>query len=90
LKVGAEKEIKSVLTDVSFKILKEPLILEFFPTSSRLIFTPFDPTSMPLYKSVLSIFRLTLSWADKNKTPVNAKMETIALAKTTLMAEEFT
>ena len=46
-KVGCVKEIKSVLTAVSFKILKEPSFFEFLPISSILSFTPFEPTSKP-------------------------------------------
>ncbi|MEI9809116.1 MAG: hypothetical protein WDO16_15345 [Bacteroidota bacterium] len=40
-KVLGVKEMKSVLTVVSFKILKEPVAFASLPTSSKLIFYPF-------------------------------------------------
>ena len=43
-------EIKSVLTEVSFITLNVPLFFALSPISSKLIFTPFEPTSMPQYK----------------------------------------
>src|SRR6266576_2814001 len=59
--------MKSVFTELSFKILKAPRLWAFFPISSMLIFTPFDPTSMPAYTDELLYFNLKLPCADKEE-----------------------
>src|SRR5258705_9288639 len=70
-KVGSVKEMKSVLTELSFKIVKAPRLWAFLPTSSMLIFTPFEPTSIPAYTDELLYFNLKLLCARIEKTVSN-------------------
>src|SRR5688572_29695848 len=68
-KVGSVKDIKSVLIAVSFNTLKAPLLCAFFPSSTTLIFTPFEPTSIPVKMEELLNFDFRFPWADKVEYP---------------------
>src|SRR5436190_5067182 len=71
-KLGELNEIKSVFMELSFKTLKAPRLCAFFPISITLIFTPFEPTSIPAYTDELLYFNLKLFCPCKKKERTTA------------------